>query len=50
MPAPRTRGLGSGVVVTSDGYLLTNHHVIDGASDLFAARMADSWHKADGQE
>jgi Do/DeqQ family serine protease len=34
MPAPRTRGLGSGVVVTSDGYLLTNHHVIDGASEI----------------
>jgi Do/DeqQ family serine protease len=34
MPAPRTRGLGSGVVVTSDGYLLTNHHVIEGASEI----------------
>jgi Do/DeqQ family serine protease len=34
MPAPRTRGLGSGVVVTSDGYLLTNHHVIDGATEI----------------
>jgi Do/DeqQ family serine protease len=34
MPAPRSRGLGSGVVVTSDGYLLTNHHVIDNASEI----------------
>jgi Do/DeqQ family serine protease len=51
MPAPRTRGLGSGVVVTSDGYLLTNHHVIDGASDIrvefsdgrtFAAKLVGS--------
>src|SRR3954447_25488291 len=28
------RGLGSGVVVTEDGYILTNHHVIDGAQDI----------------
>jgi serine protease DegQ len=27
-------GLGSGVIVSSEGYLLTNHHVIDGASDI----------------
>ncbi len=26
--------LGSGVVVRADGYLLTNHHVIDGAEDI----------------
>ena len=34
MLPPRTRGLGSGVVVSSDGYLLTNHHVINNASDI----------------
>jgi len=28
------RGTGSGVVVRSDGYILTNNHVIDGASDI----------------
>ena len=27
-------GLGSGVLVSSDGYLLTNQHVIDGADDI----------------
>jgi len=30
----KIQGVGSGVIITEDGYIVTNNHVIDGASDL----------------
>ncbi len=35
-PAPRQTGAGSAVVVSKDGYLLTNNHVVDGADEVKA--------------
>jgi len=37
---PRAEGLGSGVIVTHDGYILTNNHVIDGADEV-NVRLSD---------
>ena len=39
-PRQRPVGLGSGVIVSPEGYLLTNNHVVDGADDI-EVQLAD---------
>ena len=40
-PEPRGQGLGSGFVISSDGYILTNAHVVLD-SDEVTVRLADN--------
>jgi serine protease Do len=35
--APQNRGVGSGVIITADGYILTNNHVIEDAKKIEVA-------------
>ena len=34
MESPAQSGLGSGVIISADGYIVTNNHVVDGADEL----------------
>lgn len=34
---PKQQGLGSGVILTADGYIVTNNHVIDGADEILVS-------------
>lgn len=44
--APTRQGSGSGCIITKAGHILTNHHVVDGASDLNVTLFDGSGHQA----
>lgn len=40
------RGVGSGFIISQDGYILTNNHVVSGSSDIFVTLTDGKEHKA----
>jgi len=46
-PNSREGGSGSGVIISADGYILTNHHVVDGANRLAVIFADTSRHSAE---
>ncbi len=43
----RIQGVGSGVIITEDGYIVTNNHVIEGATDLEVTLNNNKSYKAE---
>lgn len=44
--APKQVGIGSGVIISADGYIVTNNHVIEGADDVFVTTNDNEEYKA----
>jgi serine protease Do len=42
----RTQGSGSGVIIDTDGYILTNNHVVEGAKDVTVTMADQQVHQA----
>lgn len=42
MQMPEQAGIGSGVIIRDDGYILTNNHVVEGADEVYVQLSDDS--------